>query len=574
MYIDREISVKPIIKAGPMLNAYPDSIGATLGHIVKFLQTSELNDVFQSFYILPSIFNSDLDRGFSIIDYELNELYASREDLKDLNKIGIALKFDFVLNHASVLSGQFQDILKNGENSKYKDFFINWNKFWESHGQMTSEGYIQPNPCYIRDMFFRKPGLPILNVRMPNGKEVPYWNTFYQEVNYEKVDAQDLMRAMDIQYALAQKLAETVNTALSEGKKPLEIEFGSFVRYRENVTDMLESRRKYLGQMDLNIKSPLVWEYYDDTLKKLAGYGAEIIRLDAFAYAPKEPGSKNFLNDPGTWDLLKGVRALADKYGLTLLPEIHTKYEEKIHEKLAEQGYMTYDFFLPGLIIDAFETNNNEFLIKWIRDMQEKCIRVVNMLGCHDGIPLLDLKGLLADEQIQRLIDTVVKRGGFVKDLHGKKNIYYQVNATYYSALGEDDSKLLLARAIQIFMPGKPQVWYLDLLAGKNDHAAVEKAGPAGHKEINRTNLTLDQALQGLEKKVVRQQLSLLKFRNSFPAFGFDAQLIILDSTHEILKLRWENNGFKATLEASLKDFSFNINATNEKGTLVYNFRT
>jgi len=565
--------VKPIIKAGPMLNAYPDSIGGTLVDIVKFLQTPGLIDVFQSFYVLPSVFNTDLDRGFSVIDYELNELYASHEDLKELDKMGIALKFDFVLNHSSVLSKQFQDILKNGEDSKYIDFFIDWNKFWEGCGQMTDDGYIQPDPEYIKDMFFRKPGLPILNVRMPNGKEVPYWNTFYQEVKYEKIGAQDLMSAMAIQYALAEKLAETINKALSEGKKPSEIEFGSSKHYRKNVINLLESRRKYLGQMDLNIKSPLVWEYYEDTLRKLAGYGAEIIRLDAFAYAPKEPGSKNFLNDPGTWDLLGGIKALADKYGLTLLPEIHSKYEEKIHEKLAHEGYMTYDFFLPGLVIDALENNTNESLIRWIRDIQEKGIRVVNMLGCHDGIPLLDLKGLLADEQIQSLIDIVVKRGGYVKDLHGKKNMYYQVNATYYSALGENDQKMILARAIQLFMPGKPQVWYLDLLAGKNDHAAVEKDGPAGHKEINRTNLTLEQALQGLEKDVVHQQLTLLKFRNSFPAFGFDAKLKVLDSTPEILKLSWENNGCKATLEANLKDCSFQISATDEKGDVVHNFQ-
>jgi sucrose phosphorylase len=330
MDTDAKIPARQIIKAGPMLNAYPDSIGETLGDIVKFLRTPELKDVFQSFYILPSIFNTDLDRGFSVIDYDLNELYASQEDLKNLNKIGIALKFDFVLNHSSVLSRQFQDILKNGENSKYIDFFIDWNKFWEGCGQMTDEGYIQPDPEYVRDMFFRKPGLPILKVRMPDGKEVPYWNTFYQEVRYEKVDAQDLMRAMDIQYAMAEKLTEIVNMALSKGKKPSGIEFGSYKRYRKNIINILESRRKYLGQMDLNIKSPLVWEYYEDTLKKLAGYGAEIIRLDAFAYAPKEPGAKNFLNDPGTWDLLGGIKALADKCGLILLPEIHSRYEERI----------------------------------------------------------------------------------------------------------------------------------------------------------------------------------------------------------------------------------------------------
>src|SRR5450759_3561292 len=150
MDIDSKIPAGRIIKAGPMLNANPDSIGETLGDIVKFLQSPELKDVFQSFYVLPSIFNTDLDRGFSVIDYDLNELYASQENLKNLNKIGIALKFDFVLNHSSVLSREFQDILKNGENSIFKDFFIDWNKFWEGYGQMTDEGYIQPDPEYVR----------------------------------------------------------------------------------------------------------------------------------------------------------------------------------------------------------------------------------------------------------------------------------------------------------------------------------------------------------------------------------------------------------------------------------------
>ncbi|WP_197092593.1 alpha-amylase family protein [Labilibaculum euxinus] len=563
---------KSIIKSGPMLNAYPDSIGGTLDDIIRFLNRNELEDVFQSFYILPSVFNTDLDRGFSVIDYNLNKMYASKENLIELKKMNIALKFDFVLNHSSVLSSQFQDILKKGENSKYKEFFIPWNKFWDGCGEISEEGYIQPDTEYIKDMFFRKPGLPILMVRMPDGKEVPYWNTFYQEVKYGKIDAQDLMKAFDIQYVSADRLAKIVNTAIDEGKKLAEIEFGKFDEYRKDTIDLLESRRKYLGQMDLNIKSPLVWEFYEDTLKKLSGYGAEIIRLDAFAYAPKEPELPNFLNDPGTWNLLGRVKDLADRYNLTLLPEIHSKYEDKMHEKLADQGYLTYDFFLPGLIIDAFERNTNEVLIRWIKDMLEKDIKVVNMLGCHDGIPLLDLKGLLTEEQIQVLIDTVVERGGFVKDLHGEKNMYYQVNATYYSALGENDAKLLLARAIQIFMPGKPQVWYLDLLAGKNDHEAVKNAGAGGHKEINRTNLKLEEAFNELGKDVVLKQLSLLKFRNSFPAFGFDAELKILESKPESLKLQWKNNGCIATFDANLKKYTFNIVATNEKGEVVYNF--
>ena len=119
------------INNGPMLNAYPDSMGGTLADIVRILKRPELAHVFQSFYILPSIFNTDLDRGFSVIDYDLNRMLADRTDLEELKQLGIHLKLDFVLNHISVLSRQFQDIIEHGEESKYRNFFIDWNEFWK-----------------------------------------------------------------------------------------------------------------------------------------------------------------------------------------------------------------------------------------------------------------------------------------------------------------------------------------------------------------------------------------------------------------------------------------------------------
>lgn len=499
---------------GPMINAYPDSMGGTLADIVTVLQKTEFAEAFQSFYILPSIYHSDLDRGFSVIDYGINEEIADQDSLQKLKDMGLDLKLDFILNHASVLSMQFQDLLKKGEDSAYKDFFINWNQFWEGHGTMTKEGYIMPDAELIKDMFFRKPGLPILMVPFPDGRQVPYWNTFYQEI------------------------------------RP-------------------EAEPKYLGQMDLNIKSPLVWDFYDDTLKTLAGYGAKIVRLDAFAYAPKEPGAKNFLNEPGTWELLERVQQLADQYRLTLLPEIHAGYAEKIYDKLSRKGYMVYDFFLPGLIIDALESGSGAALTAWAQEIEDKKIRTVNMLGCHDGIPLLDLKGLISEERIQALIDTIVQRGGYVKDLHGRQKVYYQVNATYYSALGEDDDKMLLARALQLFMPGKPQIWYLDLFAGRNDHEAVKRAGAGGHKEINRTNLTMEQIEERLQERVVTEQLAMLRFRNTFPAFGYNAAFTI-ECTDEKMQIAWKNEGYTAVLDADMKEHSFQMRGINEKGQEVF----
>ena len=552
----------------PMLNAYPDSMGGTLSDIIDILKKPEFENCFRSFYLLPSLFNTDLDRGFSVINYELNHQLAKKEDLEELGKLGMDLKLDFILNHASVLSEQFQDVIANGEDSKYKDFFINWNKFWEGHGQMTEEGYIQPDEELIKNMFFRKPGLPILMVRFPDGKNVPYWNTFYQEVKYPAVDAQDIMKIADIKYYSANEIAAMVNAAIGKGKKPYELDFGKYGQYKTAVVEYLESNRKYLGQMDINIKSPLVWEFYDDVLKRLSEYGAKIVRLDAFAYAPKEPGEKNFLNEPGTWEVLAKVQELADQYDLSLLPEIHASYSEKNYEDIASKGYMTYDFFLPGLIIDAIENADGSTLKAWADEIIEKEIKTVNMLGCHDGIPLLDLKGLIPEERIQRLIDIVVARGGLVKDLHGQKNVYYQVNSTYYSALGEDDKKLLMARALQLFMPGKPQIWYLDLFAGKNDYEAVKRAGAAGHKEINRTNITKEETWKVLENNVVKKQLEMLRFRSLFPGFSFDSD-IKLESKGSAMTFTWEKDGYTAALKADLADMTFEIRGMSEEGEIV-----
>lgn len=548
---------------GPMLNAYPDSIGGNLQFMVELLSKDELLNVFDGFYILPSVFNTDLDRGFSVIDYGINKEIASVTAIEELKKQNISLKLDFILNHLSVLSSQFQDILKNGQESQYSNFFINWNKFWDGKGTMTKEGYIKPEEMYLEKMFFRKPGLPILMVRMPDGTEVPYWNTFYQEITYPVISPSDIMELFDdIQYLTAQKISELVNRTLSENKCAKEIEFGKYEVYKEIIVEYLESNRRYLGQMDLNIKSPLVWVYYDETMRTLANYGAKIVRLDAFAYAPKEPGEKNFLNDPGTWELLEKVQILADKYGVTLLPEIHASYSEKIYETLARKNYMVYDFFLPGLIIDAIESGGGETLVKWATEIVNKKIRTVNMLGCHDGIPLLDLKGLLSDKRIEELINTIVGRGGYVKNLHGQKNMYYQVNATYYSALGEDDDSLLLARALQIFMPGVPQVWYLDLFAKKNDYEAVAKAGPGGHKEINRSNLTFTEAVENLKLPVVQKQIELLKLRRNHKAFQQDA-IIEISNDMANIRIRWTYDENWVELNADLKAKCFKISGTD-----------
>ena len=519
-------SMKQSLPNGVMLNAYPDSIGGDLAGTIRMLRRPELADAFSLFYILPTVFNSDLDRGFSIIDYGLNHELVSPTDLEALKDLGILLKFDLVLNHLSVGSPQFQDMVAKGNESEFTDFFIDWNQFWEGEGELHEDGYVVPSEQHLTKLFMRKPGLPILRVRFPDGSDRFYWNTFYQQV------------------------------------------------------DVVDGERTYLGQMDLNAESEAVWDFYRRTLEHLSGFGATILRLDAFAYLHKAVGEVNFFNEPGTWNYLDRLRTMAEDCGLTLLPEIHAEYGTAIHQKLSDQGYPVYDFFCPGLVIDALDSGDSTALLRWISEIVEKDIKAVNMLGCHDGIPVIDLRGsagvdgLLPDDQIEAIIDRLLTRGGRVKNLYGpdgKMISYYQVNATFFSALGEREDRLRLARAIQLFMPGTPQVWYLDLFAGTNDDEAADRGGSGSHKEINRTNLSVDDIEAGLARPIVLDQLEMLRLRNTSDAFN--GQLEVIETDPRRLSLRWRNGNTSALLEADLAACTFAITHRSEGKETVLSYQ-
>ena len=557
-----------------MLNAYPDSIGKNLTDIVSMLQLPEFKDTFSLFYVLPTFFNSDLDRGFSIVDYNINEELVSKQDIEALKALNIQLKFDIVLNHLSVASPQFKDLIEKGDQSKYKDFFIDWNEFWKGNGILGEDGIIVPNKEYLDKLFMRKSGLPILNIVFPDGQERPYWNTFYQKVTLQKISVADLQSLPSISAEEADAICVKINNAIDENQDIQLLDLGCNEQLQAEVLKIVNSKRDYLGQMDVNANSPLVWEFYEEVLAKVASYGGQILRLDAFAYLHKAIGESNFFNKPGTWDYLARINEIAQRNNLELLPEIHAEYGLHLHEEVAKEGYAIYDFFLPGLCIHAIEKGSNKALLTWAKDIITKGLKTVNMLGCHDGIPVLDLKGkevngvyqkgLLEDHEIEELMNLIIERGGLVKNLYGadgKKISYYQVNATYFSALGENEQKLNLARAIQLFMPGIPQIWYLDIFAGSNDYVGVEKAGKDGHKEINRTTLSTEAIQEGLKKEVVLKQLDLLRLRNTSKAFS--GSLEFGEASENELNLIWRNEDEMAQLKANLTTHEFSIEYTN-----------
>ncbi|WP_250278856.1 sucrose phosphorylase [[Clostridium] colinum] len=308
-------------------------------------------------------------------------------------------------------------------------------------------------------------------------------------------------------------------------------------------------------QVDLNVKSETTKKFTKENLMFLANNGASIIRLDAFAYATKKKGTNCFFVEPDVYNILDECKEILEKNNVEILPEIHEHYT--IQLKLVEKGYWVYDFVLPMLLLYTLYSGKNERLINWLKICPRKQFTT---LDTHDGIGVVDVKDILTDEEIEFTKEYLFDNGANIKRIYNTmayNNLdIYQINCTYYSALGNNDKSYLLSRAIQMFTPGIPQIYYVGLLAGKNDIELLEETKVG--RNINRHYYTLDEIKEETEREVVKKLLNLLKFRNTYDAFNGNIK-INENVESNILDIRWEKDGNFANLKADLKTYDFKI---------------
>ncbi|MEK5394858.1 sucrose phosphorylase [Paenibacillus sp. FSL K6-2859] len=307
-------------------------------------------------------------------------------------------------------------------------------------------------------------------------------------------------------------------------------------------------------QIDLDVTTETTRKFITDNLTFLAEKGASIIRLDAFAYANKKIGTNCFFVEPDIWEMLNHSEQTVAPYGVTVLPEIHEHYS--IQLKIAEQDYYVYDFALPMLVLHALFSGKVNRLVHWLEICPRKQFTT---LDTHDGIGVVDVKDLLSDEEAEMTRESLYSQGANVKKIYSTEaynNLdIYQINCTYYSALGNDDQAYLLARAIQCFAPGIPQIYYVGLLAGVNDIELLEKTKEG--RNINRHYYTQEEIDVEVERPVVQKLFNILKFRNSNPAFDGDIQIEQLDENNVVIA--WKNLLNEAKLEANLLTKAFTI---------------
>ena len=315
-------------------------------------------------------------------------------------------------------------------------------------------------------------------------------------------------------------------------------------------------------QIDLDVTKEVTKQFIKDTLKDMASHGCSLIRLDAFAYAIKKLDTNDFFVEPEIWELLDEVREEAAKYDCELLPEIHEHYT--IQMKIADHDYYVYDFALPMITLFSLYSGKSNRLAHWLKMSPMKQFTT---LDTHDGIGVVDAKDLLTDEELNYTSEELYKVGANVKKIYSSASYnnldIYQINSTYYSALGDDDRSYLLARAIQCFAPGIPQIYYVGLLAGKNDIELLENTKEG--RNINRHYYSLPEIDEEVKRPVVKSLFDLLRFRNTASAFDLAGEIIVETPSEEtIIITRKDSQGNRAVLTANLQTKDFEVKHNGE----------
>jgi len=317
-------------------------------------------------------------------------------------------------------------------------------------------------------------------------------------------------------------------------------------------------------QVDVNVNSGAGWQYLQSIMDTFAKHNVRTVRLDAVGYACKKQGTNCFMI-PETYQFIQRLSREAKARGMEVLVEIHSHYQSQID--IATQVDRVYDFALPPLLLHAIYRGTARYLKRWLEVSPRNAVTV---LDTHDGIGVIDVgpgivnglytDGILPESEIDELVNTIHQRsqGESLKATgNAASNLdLYQVNCTFYDALGRQDGDYLLARALQFFAPGIPQVYYVGLLAGHNDVSLLEKTGVG--RDINRHAFSEEEIPQQMQRAVVQGLCRLIRFRNSHPAFN--GEFRILDSSADTtLCIRWSAGPEWAELDVDFQARTFRI---------------
>ena len=475
------------------LITYADRLAGSLPGLARMLTDGPLAGLFGGVHVLPFYLPFDgADAGFDPIDHrEVDPRLGSWDDVAALAG-DLEVVADLIVNHVSVDSPWFRDVIERGDASPSAEMFLTYGRVYPA-GATEAE---------LLRIYRPRPGLPFTAMLLGGVRHL-VWTTF---------------------------------------------------------TDR---------QIDLDVSSPPARGYLHEILEKLAAAGVRLVRIDAAGYAVKTPGTSSFMT-PATYAFLDELTAEASALGLEVLLEVHSHHEQQI--EIARRVDRVYDFGLPPLVLHALHTGDTAPLLHWLAIRPVNCVTV---LDTHDGIGVIDAgpdatdpsrAGLLSPDQIGALVEAVHEASAGASRLAtgaaaGNLDLY-QVNCTFYDALGRDDDRYLLARLIQFFAPGIPQVYYVGLLAGGCDLDLLRRTGTG--RDVNRHHYDAGEVAKALEGRVVGALRSVIRWRNRHPAF--DGDFGCGGSATGQLWMEWIAGAHTARLEADTNEATWTLTWTTDEG--------
>lgn len=324
-------------------------------------------------------------------------------------------------------------------------------------------------------------------------------------------------------------------------------------------------------QVDLDVRHPTAIAYLRRVMRALVDGGVTTLRLDAVGYAIKTPGTDSFMTED-TLAFAREIVDVAHDEGLQVLVEVHAHYTQQL--AIAPIADWVYDFALAPLLLHSLGTGTNDRLARWFEIRPENAITV---LDTHDGIgiidagPIGDREGLISQDEMaaifKRAEDATNGHSAIASVVPAWFTLPHQINATFYSVLGAQEVPYLLARAVQHFLPGRPQVYYVGLLGGLDDTELFART--QNGRDVNRHNYSADEVAAALETDITKAQLGLIRLRTNHPAFDGEFSWSTLED--DGLELAWSNgdSGAVLSVRTTVGSPSFRIELTDAGQTQV-----
>ncbi len=305
-------------------------------------------------------------------------------------------------------------------------------------------------------------------------------------------------------------------------------------------------------QIDLNFASPDVLFEFLDILLQYVSKGARIIRLDAVAFLWKELGT-DCIHLHETHQVVKLMREVLQTVSpeTILLTETNVPHDENIsYFGEGDEAHMVYNFALPPLLLHALLRGDSTHLQDWARSLPplpEGCT-FFNFTASHDGIGVRALSGLVPEEELDWIIDRVNERNGLVgyRSMPDGSKKPYELNITYRDALSDLDDpdlgirRFLCSQSIMLVLQGIPGIYFQSIVGARNWTEGPQREG-GENRDINRQrwdldtlNEKLDRADDGNQAWIHSLYCSMLRSRNSHPAFHPDADQHILQTSSDL----------------------------------------